>query len=407
MTWLLTLFLQLDDAAWEKAINDEVEALLSEVNVSELTKRASSLNGGKHCKFQPGKHIGAGSLMGCANYHAILIFDDCEEWLARIPRTGLSDVPIDLVEYLVASEYATLKFLESTTLPSPKAFGYGILSDTTNTVGVNYILMKKLPGKPYYPYLATPEQQTRVISQVADYLIELSKHHFPRAGSLLSTDDGSIEVGPVASNRFVYLGKYGPFDRAVDYFTGIADEYLSLIADKQVYDQYPKEAFLFYKLLHQHAADLCCNETPGAFYLKHVDDKGDHLLIDDDYNVTGIIDWQFARVVPACEAFGPSLVTADLGALYSGKASLSQDDKTFLKELKHKGRDDLAGHSSDLDPVRRFHLGLASGFNRDEACDLIKGMLVALGEEFVDIESSIEQESEKCRDDYRWNLLLS
>jgi hypothetical protein len=344
--------------------------------------------------------------MGCANYHAILIFDDGEEWLARIPRTGFSDVPMDLVEYLVASEYATLKFLESTTLPSPKAFGYGLLSDTTNAAGVNYILMEKLPGKPYYPYLATPEQQSRVISQVADFLVELSKYPLPHAGSLLSTE-GSINVGPVASNRFVSLGKYGPFDNAMDYFTGIADEYLTLIADKQIYDQYPKEAFLFYKLLYRHAADLCCNETSGAFYLKHVDDKGDHLLIDNDYNVTGIIDWQFARVVPACEAFGPSLVTADLGELYSGKASLSEDDKTLFKALKLKGREDFAGYTGDVDPVRRFHLGLASGFNRDEACDLIKGMMVSLGEEPMDIDSWIEQESEKCRDDYRWNLVFS
>ncbi|KAL2261774.1 hypothetical protein VTK26DRAFT_3415 [Humicola hyalothermophila] len=30
--------------------------------------------------------------MGCANYHAWLTFDDGERWLARIPRTGFSDV---------------------------------------------------------------------------------------------------------------------------------------------------------------------------------------------------------------------------------------------------------------------------------------------------------------------------
>lgn len=33
--------------------------------------------------------------------------------------------------------------------------------------------------------------------------------------------------------------------------------------------------------------------------------KGTHLLIDENYNITGIIDWQFARIVPVCEAFGP------------------------------------------------------------------------------------------------------
>jgi hypothetical protein len=46
--------------------------------------------------------------------------------------------------------------------------------------------------------------------------------------------------------------------------------------------------------------------------------------------VIGVIDWKFARAVPACEAFGPSLVTADLGALYSGKASMSEDDESLF-----------------------------------------------------------------------------
>ena len=35
------------------------------------------------------------------------------------------------------------------------------------------------------------------------------------------------------------------------------------------------------------------------FFLKHTDYKGDHILGDDEFNATGIIDWTFARVVPA------------------------------------------------------------------------------------------------------------
>jgi hypothetical protein len=52
--------------------------------------------------------------------------------------------------------------------------------------------------------------------------------------------------------------------------------------------------------------------------LKHVDDYGDHILVDEQLNITGIIEWQMARVVPRQETFGPSLVTADMNALYNG-----------------------------------------------------------------------------------------
>ena len=64
--------------------------------------------------------MGPESMMGCANYHAWLTFDDGEKWIVRIPRTPFSDVPPDLVEYLVRSEFATLKFLELTDVPAPK-----------------------------------------------------------------------------------------------------------------------------------------------------------------------------------------------------------------------------------------------------------------------------------------------
>jgi hypothetical protein len=32
------------------------------------------------------------------------------------------------------------------------------------------------------------------------------------------------------------------------------------------------------------------NEVKERFHLKNVDDKGDHLLVDEELNVTGIID---------------------------------------------------------------------------------------------------------------------
>ncbi|PGG96085.1 hypothetical protein AJ80_09873 [Polytolypa hystricis UAMH7299] len=267
----------LDDEAWEKAINDEVSGLLVQMNVAELVNQASALNSGKLCVFKPGKHLGPGSLMGCANYHGLLSFEDGEEWLVRIPRTGFTDIPIELIDYFVTSEYATLKFLESTKIPSPKTHGLGITSDPKNTVGVNYVLIQKLPGKPYYQYSATPEQITHVLRRVADIVIELNCHPFRKVGSLLC-QDGNISVSPIASNRCIHLGKHGPFSNAVDYFTSIAEQYLDLISTGQVHTTYPKEAFLFYDVLRQLT--------------------GDHILVDDDYNITGIIDWQFARCVP-------------------------------------------------------------------------------------------------------------
>ncbi|KAI0863577.1 hypothetical protein F4860DRAFT_68268 [Xylaria cubensis] len=377
----------LDNTAWEKGINTEVEALLAQVNVPELVRVASSLRETRPCKFLPGQHIGDEAMMGCANYHGWIVFDDGIKWLVRIPRTtDFSDVPTDLTEYLVESEYATLKVLENLGVPAPRAHGYGLASDPNNSVGVSYILEDAMPGKPFYAYQATDEQKLRVYEQYADVLIKMSQFTSTQACSLVPRNGGTQE-GAIASNRFLALGKYGPFPSSLEYFTSIAELHLDLIADGQLYPEYPKEAFLFYRLLRDRASPmLAATTTPSrtgteAFFLKHVDDKGDHILVDENYTITAIIDWQFARFVPACEAFGPSLVTADLSNLYNPRGSsagLSVDDKFLAECFARKGRKDLEELVGGNELVRRFHFGLASGLRRDEVLGMIGAVISML-----------------------------
>lgn len=347
--------------------------------------------------------------MGCANYHCWLIFDTDEKWIVRIPRTGFSDVPSELVEYLVESEYATLKFLESANIPTPKVHGYGLASDPSNRVGVCYIMMQALTGKPYYAHEASTAQKERIIEQVANYLAELSKHPVSSIGSFAMVNN-QPEISAVASNRFVALGTYGPFTSSLDYITSIIEQYMDLIADGQLHHKHSLEAFLFYYFLRENKDRLMSDGHPDdnpeqqqQFFIKHVDDKGDHLLIDDDYNVTGIIDWQFVRVVPATEAFGPSYVTADLGSLYSSSTGLSADDRLFAGALRSQGYHDLAAFAEGNEIMHRFHHGLADGISKNEARELLEGMVsCVLGKGVDDLDAWIGEMCIKCRGDPRW-----
>lgn len=342
-------------------------------------------------------------MMGCANYHAWLHFEDGERWIVRIPRSGFSDVPPDLVEYLVMSEYATLKFLESTQVPAPKPFAYGISSDPTNRVGVSYLLMQALPGEPFYAHKASESQKKYVFNQLAEILIELAKHPLPRAGSLTINNDEVI-VGPVASNRFVTLETYGPFDTALEYLTSILEQHLDLIADGQLYPEYPVEAFLFFHFLQQNIQHLVSGDMPEQFFLKHVDDKGDHLLVDESFNITGIIDWQFARAVPASEAFGPSYITADLASLYSSNTGVTSDDHYLATALRGKGASSLALIAERNEIMRRFHHGLASGSTTDEAREMLKGIVACVKGELVDdLDAWIAEKSENLHGNTRWS----
>lgn len=133
--------------------------------------------------------------MGSTNYHA-----RAPSWLFRVPRVASFAVglPPSLVEYLVLSEYAALKFLESTAVPEPRVFSYGICgTGTDHSTGVSFILMEELDGTPWTGQgvsgeEATDEEIQKVLTGVADILIELEEHPFPKAGSLCLISSGVI-----------------------------------------------------------------------------------------------------------------------------------------------------------------------------------------------------------------------
>lgn len=68
----------------------------------------------------------------------------------------------------------------------------------------------------------------------------------------------------------------------------------------------------------------------SAYFLKHIDDKGDHILVDEDLNIPGIIDWEMALLVHYREAFSLSFVSGDMRALCSGNASRGYEGEARL-----------------------------------------------------------------------------
>jgi hypothetical protein len=42
------------------------------------------------------------------------------------------------IEYQFASEFATLKFLQGTTVPAPRVYAYDVASNASNEIGVTF-----------------------------------------------------------------------------------------------------------------------------------------------------------------------------------------------------------------------------------------------------------------------------
>ena len=243
------------------------------------------------------------------------------------------------------------------------------------------MLIDELPGTPLLLKEPSNEQLRKVYDQWADILCVLQMHPFEEIGSVCFQSNGDISVGPIVGDRTGTFSQMGPFRNAGEYYSTLAEKYLEMICDGQLFSAYPVNAYLIFKYLKDLADSGRWNAfesdlDDGPFFLKQMDDKGDHLLVDDEYNITGIIDWTFARVVPAYEAFGPSLLTADTNDLFTGKAGRSFQDTIMVEVLQ--SRDNKLGriaHGPDL--VRRFSfgLGMGMGMSSEEANALSQGII--------------------------------
>lgn len=328
-----------------------------------------------------------------------------ESWLEH------GDALQAVIEYRIKSEYATLKFLERTSVPAPRAFGYGLRCGgpgADHGVGVSFILMEELPGRPWYGGGEPPEdeetkrKEERLFAQLADVLAELARWPFDKAGSLtVREEEGArkekgggggdrveevVVLGPQMGDRFAVLDPEGPYETAEDYYAAWAEQHLELIADGQLYTEYPVDAYLTYRFLADNVGQMLEEPTKGKkkkeqFFLKHIDDNGQHILVDDDYNITGIIDWEYARTVPRHEAFGASTVTAEMDALYNREwtlPGLSVRDRVLIEALENRGSPELARLICD-ERARRLFWGLALEPTGDGAERLANEILKAFG----------------------------
>jgi hypothetical protein len=324
-------------------------------------------------------------MMGGMNCHIPLNFDDGVTWICRIRRNNVSSPPPELQNLIILSEAATLCFLVNTKVPVPRVHDFAVMT-STNPVGVGYIVMDKLEGQPLPNWNDIPvDRMEHILEQFVEVFVELEKSPFLTIGSL--QNPGNLSIGPIAAEQFADLDEnnnlqlLGPFKNAVDYRLATVRQQMEFIARGEVHHTNAIDSYLVHGYLLEHAPAFSRREQCSAsmYYLKHMDDKGDHILVDDDYNITGIIDWEWAQTMPKGEAFTAPMFLLDVGAYYDGKNALSEGEELFASVLAEKGHEELA---SIVRSGRRQHrwascLGGDAG-DRDSLCAMFMGLRAEL-----------------------------
>ncbi|CAG9980409.1 unnamed protein product, partial [Clonostachys byssicola] len=118
-------------------------------------------------------------------------------------------------------------------------------------------------------------------------------------------------------------GRHGPSSTPLQYFTSTAEWHLELIADDQLYPEYAKEAYVFYKLLRDQAAPVLANRSGddpkfgvaqrlsmwqgnprGSF--SHLPAELIDSFVQNEYDT---LKWLFKTGIPVVEAYGYGLAS--------------------------------------------------------------------------------------------------
>ncbi|KAI1935728.1 hypothetical protein LOZ12_004424 [Ophidiomyces ophidiicola] len=328
----------------------------AKLDVNALCQLASSLRHGRPCSCDPDQAPQGGSLY----WVVFVVFDDAVEWVFRSPRPDGVVQADETISKLLASEAATLRYIRShSAIPVPEVYAYS--PSKNNDIGVPYILMSKAAGfllrkkweNPGLQQTAlSTEEKSKILSQLGTITWQLSQLRFEEIGSLFE-DNGHIQIKSCLSRGLVESERdtlddlpRGPFSSEMLYFDALVSGFLQHVECLQLfhhcflapiptrknYDDHEEfrkacdhwnnfvilgskidgsDNRVDYTIVGDFLREMVSKETlwpsrninAKGFPLHHPDLSVNNIFINDNCDITCIIDWAFCSSVPASILF--------------------------------------------------------------------------------------------------------
>ncbi|KAM5356861.1 hypothetical protein ACJ41O_003507 [Fusarium nematophilum] len=281
-------------------IRSRAELFLESVNWPGLQEYAASKRNGINCKLLPDIGLGYNHMV------RIIEFMDGRRWVARLklPPLAKSDASEYALETTGICEFNTISLVrQKTSIPIPEIhafearFGSGLTAP--------FMLMDCLEGNVGMDLGMTipPNTKQAFLSGLAKIHVQLSTVQLPKVGTIVSMNaDGTCQQGPIP-------GLGGPFNTATEFFEawaaqakfGMSDEQLRA-ASGEYADEIMPSVSSFPESISRSASRLSVRDH-GPFPLCHGDFGHNNTIVDDDYHILGVIDWETAFAGP-WEVFG-------------------------------------------------------------------------------------------------------
>lgn len=230
-------------------------------------------------------------------------FSDNVYWVAKVQHVATKEP--DTIYML--SEISTMRLVrERTTIPVPRVFGFQ--TSSSDDFEFPYILMEFLPGRDVgrrFALNVPAEFLPKVAKQLADVLVQLeTKLSFAELGILWRGADceGPPRIMSLPSKKngcdpdhLLSMPNDSPRTSLEWLQKYRREENKKVLKEHRKNPEWNTACWVLKDATSRFIVD---DRVHGPFPLCHVDFHHGNLLFDDEFNLTGVIDWRHAQTVP-------------------------------------------------------------------------------------------------------------
>ncbi|CAM1511036.1 Fc.00g085490.m01.CDS01 [Cosmosporella sp. VM-42] len=252
---------------------------------------------------------------GSYNINHIIKLDNFK-LVIRVPASGRGANVGGNAASAMEMQVATLRFLEKkTTIPAPRVYNFDTASD--NEIRAPYICMSYLEGECLEEAwfddtreIPLEHRRLKTLDTLAQYMAQLAPFKFDKMGSLVESKSGVFSIGPcfevktINDDTDVKVTSIGPYDTWSEYVRE------KMEPTSEMDQTWAKGEEKVFKAM---LSSLPCTDSSTDFVLVKPDPQARNVLVDNEGNVTGLLDWDYTITVPACFGFGtyPTFISPD------------------------------------------------------------------------------------------------
>ncbi|OCH87099.1 hypothetical protein OBBRIDRAFT_782139 [Obba rivulosa] len=303
---------------------------------------------------------------------------------------AMSDISIE-------SEVATMTYIrEHTSIPVPRVYAY--CPDADNSVGSPFLIISSMPGISMWSQEWEDldlDSKLRTVRSYAHIMVELSRHTFPKIGSLyFAPEDVSetltnnkqlaYEIGPIAwpkmcsdIRRTFPIYDRGPWTSARRWLSAAIEDELQLIRlapdvsldaygalSEDIQARHAEALRVLPEMLNQVRNVTGDRWSNGPFYLAHADLSPPNILVDVEGcnagEIVAIIDWEMASTVPVWSLLCcPDWFANHTPWLPRDKATATAFSEAYVDELHKLGIESNIAGAVTQDQWRRSFAEIA------------------------------------------------